>query len=870
MKKKFLAKYDEILAKHQNETIRSESLSNDEYGAHDAKIQALAALDTLSVFFRNLVSALPEDKKEELNSEFAKVYIGIIGEKKYDAWVKSNLNSPHAISEEAKKYQMLYLFPNTLIQEGYIRQFAEKAVEFIDDKTLENITDEIDSYKSDYVYNVKVYYFRDRIEKIKEKNKEKITDPEHLKALNDELDSIAETVVTSTSRYSMNNGDPIDAIARHNADRVVDELNQKALETDECKHLKEYFHAENEGMYVGARSIDESHYGDVDMINVFTDDKIKMVFPEDIKNSIRKIISYINEKNMMFDNVSAGEGARKQYGFKQIYEAHSRLEAVIDTDDLEAIRSAKEQYQTAVENMRGLYALIKEAFNPDLEMMIGNVISYRENWVPNEFKNDVVCNAFANGFFNLNVTLSQNGISVDEMLENPNKAFFNVIRKSSATVMPNAVLKGKSIAESVKLMTEGIVGGKYTAMGISRNLEFLQALTCHTDEYEKNSVSTMIIQAYSMYIPMVMQDPNSLMTNKYLKIKGVETLANVLLVNPEDLNYDKLCATERMRLDGTEKIPAFNTLDYLASHRVDPETLISRIKSTIAELHTTDIKSNDGNTKNTVMRDAVKAAQMAAYQYLMVHHAPSADFMSKKQYNMLKEIMQSPERAFARSLDKEIIAELRKSPLDYKAMESKGKNALDAARIEARNAENEYKLRVEEINKKLYGEDGKLNALLPEEKEKLERELKAISAAELERLDKAYTDGKLPKDYYEQRRLDVQNGNYEKTVPFGVNEYQSFNEFKEKYADELSDKEITTEDVKMFYERMMENARFEENKFFLIASGSHPKPTLESFAEETLEDVKVRMEVTEVKERNDGPKSPEVKQKNEPVQIKQI
>jgi hypothetical protein len=126
----------------------------------------------------------------------------------------------------------------------------------------------------------------------------------------------------------------------------------------------------------------------------------------------------------------------------------------------------------------------------------------------------------------------------------------------------------------------------------------------------------------------------------------------------------------------------------------------------------------------------------------------------------------------------------------------------------------------------MFGADEKTTNELNEKCRKLEEELRALPAEEIKKLDKAYTDGKLPKSYYEQRKLDIQNGTHNNKVPFGTDEYPDFNQFKEKYKTELEDKELTNDDVKMFYERMMENARFEENKFLLCAAGKGPKPTL--------------------------------------------
>ena len=852
--KKLLEKFDELFKKYGEENKVYESAEKGTVTKHEHKLKSLAYLDTVKALFSSFAFSLPDDKKDQIYDEFVKIYIDIKGEQYYKDYVIKGVVPERYPTPESRKYPLFYSCPPDMINNGKARSILEKAVEFMDDKALDGVFSDVDNYKSDFIYNVKVYPLRNRVAELKEKNKERIADEEKRNAINAELDLIAETVITSTREYSMNNGEGYDSIFRNSADDRLDALNEKALREEENKHLTDYFEVLPSGKYGGCRSVNQKHSGDVDMINVFTDDKIKLVIPEDRKKSLLKIINYMREKKMVVDNAFAGEGQLKVYGFRRIYDAHNNLVKAIETDDLDAIRNARETYQTEVENMRGLYNMIKGELNPTTDMMIGNVISYRENWLPNEFKNDLVCNAFVNALFNLNSTLVQNGISVEEMVENPNKSFFKILENSAATAMPNEVLKEKSNAEAIKIMAEGSVTGKYTSMGIARNLEFLQAFTYGTDVYEKNSLATMLVQSYGIYISTQMTMKESLTTEAYLKKNAVETLSNIMLVNPEDRNFDKLCAVPSYNIAVTEKIPPFDSMEYATSHNVEAGKLIERINATVTELAAMDISQHFNRTKNSTLIETVHAAQMAAYKYLMVHPAPAEDVMSKKEFDQLKKIMQSPERVFAKALGKELVAEVRKSKSPYEDIVKNGKEKLDAARTEARAAEQNYADRVSEL-----------------QKSGSEADLEALMKTELERLDKAYIDGKLPKTYYEARRLDVANGKHENTAPFSADEYPTFNEFKKQYQGELDRKELTKDDVKMFYDRMMENVRFEENKFTLIATGNLPNPTLYEFnaiAETNIHDAKEPIEIPELAESNKGPRSPEIKESSPPTRDK--
>jgi hypothetical protein len=169
-----------------------------------------------------------------------------------------------------------------------------------------------------------------------------------------------------------------------------------------------------------------------------------------------------------------------------------------------------------------------------------------------------------------------------------------------------------------------------------------------------------------------------------------------------------------------------------------------------------------------------------------------------------------------------------------KTLMSEGKEMLNAARAEARAAEENYNRRVEELNKRLadaknamvFEQNNEKSSALLDEQHTLEEGLKTLRNAEIERLEEAYANGKLPLDYFEQRRVDVEQGKHDRKVPFGVDERPSFKQFKAENADALEG--MSSSDIKFMYNNMMENARREENKFILNFVGNKPEPVAES------------------------------------------
>jgi hypothetical protein len=124
---------------------------------------------------------------------------------------------------------------------GDANSIVEQAIESIDDNTLDELLSEIDNYQSEIVDNIKVEFLRKRVEELKELNETRVEDPAQRKELNDELETVAKTVITSTKRYGNEQGEAIDAAYRTIGENRIDELNEKSLSMPEFQHLREYF-----------------------------------------------------------------------------------------------------------------------------------------------------------------------------------------------------------------------------------------------------------------------------------------------------------------------------------------------------------------------------------------------------------------------------------------------------------------------------------------------------------------------------------------------------------------------------------------------------------------------------------------------------
>lgn len=800
---------------------------------HFQKAERAAKLDILLQIFSRVVAKLPADKRDAVHARLDEIYKGAV-EPDYYEKIKQTY------SPKTRDYYLFHKCPASVVSNNLMGQFVAEVSEYVDDKDLDEIADEIESYRPSHTNNNPVEYLRDKVEEQKKKNAATITDPEKLKALNDELEIVAQSVITSPKEYEETYGDPLSAIYGREINLKTDTLNNEMLQEEEYKHLQKYLKVHDNGRYGGVRNINESYAGDAQIVKDFQAENVRISVSENHKNTLKKIISLMRERGMLAFGGTGGEAATKTYGFAQIADAHDKLEAAIKGDDVEAIRAAREYYNTACANMREVFKIIEEEIKPNTEMLVDNVNSFREHWVPGEFKNSLPVNAYANAIYNLAMVLENNNFSLEEFCDNPNATAFQIFERAAVKATPDVRLKNQTFPEAIfDVMRHPLVRTKYPYLAVGRNIEFLTQLSVGTPEHRKNALGGMLIQSFDGFVLEMTQQGMLTSVEGYLSKNPECTLANMFLVNEEDRDYNKLRAFEAATADAMKKIPPFNTLDYLENHKLDPKVFTERVHATLAELAA---PQTDGTGKKKPL-DAdelhriVRASQLAAYEYLMVNPTPDAglDKAGLKAYESLKTMIENPEKAFAAVMNKDLKNAINKvqSMKEFVAIASaNGKNRLNKAREDARFADNVYTQTIE-ILKQTNGT-----------KEEFDR----VRQQEVERLKKAYVNGKLPKDYFVQRLQAVEAGEPEKVIPFGTAECPSFNEFKKQYAAELKAGELSKEDVKFFYDRMVETAKLEENKFILVSLGLQPNPTLEEDAPD-VDEPAVQQEIEAERER---------------------
>lgn len=839
---KLKSSFKSMLNQHLDAWVRLKEATEkkaDEIELFNLQNEEKALLSKSALFMKKLTKLIPEEKRDDAQAQLEEVYKTVFKDEKTFLLKKKFIarNDGDYPTQDDKDHYLLVQMPNSIYERGLAESMFDVAVTYCDGIDLDYLADEIDNYKAPSVENIPVYPLEDTVEKFKKRNETTIADEKKRAELNAELDAVSNLVVTSTEEYSKANGDAVETFICKTINARAAKITDAYLAGD-FKDLDHYFVERKDNG--GVREIKKEHEADVNINKSFRNEKTAFVLPEDKKAAVRNILSFMKECGMFNYDTQMGEQGNKNYSFFQIGVADAKLKELLESGstDVEAYRAARAEYEQALENMRKLYKMIDEQIKPTNEMMVGNISSFRESWIPNEFKSSLLLNSYANSFYNLGTAMNNLNISVDQFIDNPSETMFEMIETLANNAGPDGLLKAMPFEDAVFTAIEEPQTKGYPSHTVSRCAELMHQLSWGSEHYEKNALSAMLAASYERHAVLLTSDAKFSSLHGYSSTLREQTIANMLLVNEEDRDYDKLRCFEALSCDGKTKIPPFNAMEYCENHIINPDQLLERINNTIG------VMTQKGIDNYTAI--AMRAAQFAAQEYLTVHPTPDMDqpdaedrapsFLSENTYNALKLIAESPVKAFDRMITKGAKKEFKEFMSTRrlnKRIAREGSGEMKTARAAARAAERKHADAVKEI---MGGGLGKaeMNAALAK-----------LRTEEIKRLEAAYVDGKLPSDYFERRRFNLEQGRDDEVIPFGLAEQPSFAKFTEKYKKELEAGELANEDVRMFYDRMMDNARVAEHKFNLVAAGNLPKPTLEPTAEAVqVENIRENIDVS--------------------------
>ena len=266
---------------------------------------------------------------------------------------------------------------------------------------------------------------------------------------------------------------------------------------------------------------------------------IKTVIDEDYKEKILALDNLLKEENLLTD-AAGGESGRKEYGLSDYFQKlYSLKKAITDQSKLQSEEEKKANLQRisqlsketkdVSDRYEKVFDFIKKNFDLENMSLSGNIYPGRpdlvnngnlEKWWPNlppkfDFEN-VAPVIFLSGFSQLKSACQNGQVTVEEYLDDPNKAFLKGVENLSKNddskyYLPRSEENtlGKRLARMLVSDERAYsLASNYGMIG-GRGLEFL----ANTDPNKENQVSNTIVTS-------VIKDYNILYVHSPVKLFG--------------------------------------------------------------------------------------------------------------------------------------------------------------------------------------------------------------------------------------------------------------------------------------------------------------------------------------------------------------
>lgn len=879
-------KFKAIRSNSETAVAEKDILENsDPVAAYHKSLISLSNLHKADTFYYRILNALSEEKRDEIFPTLKQICIEKLPKGEYERLQRFYSMSTKATGKKLEQF-FYHNHTDSMTKSGATEEIIKEIEKHLSDEEREKISQEMDNYVCPVLNNVPVHYFDKEIAEQKKLIETEIEDEETRRTLNEELDKVNELVIVSPRRFSDAYGDGINKIYDNMRDEKNIRIGAEEMRKEKNQKYERYF--TDSYTHDSTPTIKEEHYGNTNMAREFCDPEVKIIIPQKTKDFLKKVIGLMQKYDLINDLDSGDEAKHgKAYGFWQIGEATNKLSDAIKTRDVNKIREAREEYELRVSQMREIFKVIKEDLDPTFEITIGNLNNFRDVWVPGEFKNDVVINSYANGIYTLMASLNYTGQSLDELLENPNETFIKIMSENARKISPAVKMRGMSPAQSIAYLRGLNSEMIYPGLGIGRNISIFSPLTHDSSNPEvngQNRMGIMLLSSYNNYLGDINIYNEKVSIFKYFSLDSNLTMANMMLVNDADRDYDKLRAFEALSNDGVTKIPPFDAISYIETHEIDPNELVERLKSTVSEI----ANSTQNSISNYNKALTIQSAQLAALRYTMIHQAPENGFPNEQAYASLLQMIEHPEIAFAQELSadhiREEFNELLKISEFRDSTIARGNKQIKTDRKAARTAENAYNKRMDLLEKEMNAIMERITeadknhqteetfTALSENLAQKRAEMENAKKLELTRLEEEFKAGRMPKDYFDNRYADVMGNHYKEIRPFGVSEYPSRKQFAKKYAEELKVGDLTKEDVDELYAQIMEVALREQNKYSMVLTHVSTNPTLNGDSsfhriENQNANGQNANELEIIKEEEELEESIEINSENEPEKI---
>lgn len=762
----------------KEDLARRIAAENDEYRKHDLQFEYDSVIiDRFRNIYHRTLASIPDGDLEYIEGTI----INVLGsEEAYDR-LKGNVLT-HFPKATLRKF--CESVPISIIAQHF-DTLIDKLSEHVSNKDMDQIAKETKNYIPSPINNTPIHPLKDKIESIKKGEKFAKLGAKEREEVAKQLDGINEVVKESPRRYS-------DSITDFDADyeRITNTHNRQFF----ANYIKE-----NEGFAKAFErndlsfTIKDDVAGDKEKVDIVKSQNFKLT-PQ-TQSAILRIWKKMDELNI----ISAGNGAEsgsKIYGFAKIYGARENINKALKNEQFDNLKTLREEYEKQLQNMREMYRLVKTELNPTPETIPGNVQNYREDFVPAEFKNDICVNATVNGMYNAYSIVKSMGISAEEFLQNPQPYIEQAFNAELNKFHIDKYYKNVPFEETVARVYGDKSKAGLNAHGMPRMVSTLTLFEKDKDQRVKDMIYGAI---QTGKIENIYADEQ--VCYNYFSNGRTNSLVNLIFVNPEDRNFDKLRSTMALTGDKLHKLPAFDLASYLKEKNIPAEVIEGRIKNFLTTAYNLSQTSEKQHAKDQVNYDKLlqqyKEGKISQRPDYPGSQALSNDEFVKMvkdlqqgvlAYAMLSDSQKDPAVSHLVNFLRDPADALKSLNLDEKTVQKMDKlkskdvvlnNYKEQAKLEGVLDTEDIRLKEATYNKladKILKDANKLASKVAGEKdakkvEELQKrsvqkmnELKQLQKAETERLCKEHKDGNIPSDYYKKRVENILSLNHNNKI----------------------------------------------------------------------------------------------------------
>ena len=534
----------------------------------DAEAKVELYKDTLRTEYKGLVnlfrvicSHLTKDEFKVLEEKFIEM-----GDEEKLNRIKSNVVLTNKKYKGMKPEELDLSMIYTNLSSGYFRDdiinYIGLVTNFVGQERCDELAEEILSY--DPVEENYVHDFEQDINKSKTQLSVSDLSREDKKKFSDILDEINELEYVSKPQ-----SDELETnLASLNVKRIRTHVNNYVKNNDK---LSQYIEPQDKGEALYKDSL----IGNEEAIKSL--DRHSIEFDREYKKNLIDVYNKMDSLGLL-DSEFIFEQGTKVYGFRHYLDARNNLRKIINNNDFTHLEQARDEYVKQYNNIREIYAFIKEKINPDLLSYPANMSNFREKYVPKEFSKDLALNSTFNGFYYVFSSLKAADLDIKEFIDSPIIGSKKIVEKLYSDDYVDNVFTNVSREE--KIMRLYSLKNYVTVRGTFR---FVENFICHDPKpKDKNLLNYSLFVGNDDAITGASREYGDFYFND--EDTSDMQMFNMILTHNDNLAFSQLYCKDFKSRDALHIIKGFDTKKYVSEHEIDVHDLVTYSKNLLKEI----------------------------------------------------------------------------------------------------------------------------------------------------------------------------------------------------------------------------------------------------------------------------------------------